>query len=122
MAQPIACDICTTGPAVQMLTNLQDGTVLTMCAACLPAFYGHSVLAVMDAGGHKGPAGKCQACRRVHERMTTPVAPIGTRDDDAVPGATTEAPPATDTGALTDENPVTGDMETYPADGTAAEP
>lgn len=80
MAQPIACDICTTGPAVQMLTNLQDGTVLAMCAACLPAFYGHSVLAVMDAGEHTGPAGKCQACRRVHERMTTPPAPAGTPD------------------------------------------
>lgn len=119
MAQPIACDICTTGPAVQMLTNLQDGTVLAMCAACLPAFYGHSVLAVMDAGGHTGPAGKCQACRRVHERMTTPPAPPGARDDDAVPGARAEAPPATDTGTSTDEDPVTGDMETYPADGDA---
>ena len=119
MAQPIACDICTTGPAVQMLTNLQDGTVLTMCAACLPGFYGHSVLAIMDAGQHKGPAGKCQACRRVHERMTTPPAPAGTGHDDAVPGARAEAPPATDTGTSTDGSPVTGDMETYPADGDA---
>jgi hypothetical protein len=51
--------------------------------------------------------------------MTTPVAPIGTRDDDAVPGARAEAPPATDTGTFTDEDPVTGDMETYPADGDA---
>lgn len=121
MAQPIACDICTTEQAVQMLTNLQDGTVLAIGAACLPDFYGHSLLVVMDAGQHKGPAGKCQACRRVHERMTTPPAPAGTGHDGSVPGATAEAPPAVDTGALTDENPVTGDMETYPADGDAAD-
>lgn len=119
MAQPIACDICQAEEAIQMLTNLHDGTVLAVGAMCLPAFYGHSVLTVMQAGVHKGPAGKCQACRRVHERMTTPVAPAGTRHDDAVPGATAEAPPAVDTGALTDENPVTGDMETYPADSDA---
>lgn len=76
MAQSLPCDICQQEEAVQMLTNLTDGSVLTMGAACLPHFYGHSALATMDAGTHKGPAGKCQACRRMHERMTTPVAPL----------------------------------------------
>lgn len=77
MAQPIACDICGLETAVQMLTNLEDGTVLAIGAACLPQFYGQSVLIVIAAGEHKGPATKCQACRRFHERMTTPVTPIG---------------------------------------------
>ena len=76
MAQPIACDICGTEEAVQMLTNLTDGSVLALGPACMPAFYGHSALTTMDAGEHKGPAGKCQACRRMHERMTTPVTPL----------------------------------------------
>lgn len=77
MAQQLTCDICGQEPGAQMLTNLADGSVLVMGAACLPVFYGQSVLLVTDAGEHKGPAGKCQACRRVHEQMTTPVAPIG---------------------------------------------
>lgn len=76
MAQPIACDICSLEEAVQMLTNLTDGSVLAIGPACMPAFYGHSALTTMDAGEHKGPAGKCQACRRMHERMTTPVTPV----------------------------------------------
>lgn len=122
MAQPIACDICTTSPAVQMLTNLQDGTVLAICAACLPGFYGHSVLAVMDAGQHKGPAGKCQACRRVHERMTTPAAPADVQAAGAAQDSQDPAVTGAGTGAFTDENPVTGDMDTYPAGETAAEP
>lgn len=83
MAQSIACDICQQEEAVQMLTNLTDGSVLAMGPACLPQFYGHSALTVMDAGEHKGPAGKCQACRRMHERMTTPVTPLETG---ALPG------------------------------------
>jgi hypothetical protein len=70
MAQPIACDICSGENAVQMLTNLTTGEVLCMGPACLPVFYGQSVLGVMDAGEHKGLPQKCQACRRVHERMT----------------------------------------------------
>jgi hypothetical protein len=70
MAQPIACDICSEENAVQMLTNLTTGEVLCMGPACLPVFYGQSVLGVMDAGEHKGLPQKCQACRRVHERMT----------------------------------------------------
>jgi len=91
MAQPITCDICQQEQAVQMLTNISTGDVLMMGPACLPVFYGQSVLQVMDAGDHKGPAGKCQACRRVHERMTTPVAPIGDTapaDRDADPADT----------------------------------
>lgn len=77
MAAPLTCDVCTSEPAVQMMTNVTDGTVLALGAQCLPGFYGASVLIMMDAGDHKGPAGKCQACRRFHERMTTPVTPIG---------------------------------------------
>lgn len=77
MAQQLSCDICHDEPAVQMLTNLQDGTVLVMGAGCLPVFYGQSALMVMGAGEHAGPPTKCQACRRTHERMTTPVAPLG---------------------------------------------
>lgn len=83
MAQQIACDICAEEVAIQMLTNLTDGSVLAMGPACLPQFYGHSALTVMDAGEHKGPAGKCQACRRMHERMTTPVAPLGAGESSA---------------------------------------
>jgi hypothetical protein len=78
MAQQLPCDICNDEPALQMVTNLTDGSVLTMGANCLPGFYGQSALMVMDAGEHKGPAGKCQACRRMHERMTTPVAQLDT--------------------------------------------
>lgn len=77
MAQQLTCDICGAEDGAQMLTNLADGTVMIVGAGCLPFFYGHSVLLTMEAGEHKGPAGKCQACRRTHERMTTPVAPIG---------------------------------------------
>lgn len=76
MAQPINCDICGQEDAVQMLSNLQDGTSLAIGALCSPTFYGFSHLAVTGAGEHKGPASKCQACRRLHEQMTTPVAPL----------------------------------------------
>ena len=92
MAQQLTCDICHDETGVQMLTNLATGDVLVMGTACLPTFYGQSVLGVMDAGDHKGPANKCQACRRVHERMTTPVAPIGIEqpaDDGEIPGQLT---------------------------------
>lgn len=90
MAQQLYCDICASEEPVQMLTNLADGSVLMLGPACLPHFYGSSVLLAMDAGEHKGPAGKCQACRRMHERMTTPVAPLdvqpaqpGSHNDDS---------------------------------------
>lgn len=77
MAQQLPCDLCQDEPAVLMQTSLGDGTVLTVGAACLPMFFGGAMLGSIEAGEHKGPANKCQACRRVHERMTTPVAPIG---------------------------------------------
>ena len=100
MAQPLYCDICSAEEAVQMLTNLADGSVLMIGAACLPQFYGQSVLITMDAGEHKGPAGRCQACRRMHERMTTPVAPLDT------------APPAPET--PDDERPYSYEEHTAP--------
>lgn len=100
MAQALACDICGDEEAVQMLTNLATGVVMTLGPNCLPAFYGQSVLIAVNAGEHAGPAGKCQACRRVHERMTTPVAPIAdvsreTSEPDATappPGDVADAP------------------------------
>lgn len=94
MAQILPCDICQQEPAVQMLTNLEDGTVLTMGAACLPQFYGQSTLIVMNAGEHAGPPTKCQACRRTHERMTTPVAPLSIPADEAEPRTADGTEPA----------------------------
>ena len=77
MAQQIACDICGQENAVQMLTSFADGATFAVGPACTPVFYGQLALQAFDAGDHKGPASKCQACRRFHEQMTTPVAPIG---------------------------------------------
>ena len=97
MAQPIACDICSLEEAVQLLTNLTDGSVLAIGPACMPEFYGNSALVTMDAGEHKGPAGKCQACRRMHERMTTPVTPLDVQpatDNQPAPVADTPEPEA----------------------------
>jgi hypothetical protein len=79
MAQPIECDICREEPAAQMLTNLETGETIAAGAACLPVFYGQSVLTLMDAGEHKGLPQKCQACRRVHERMTLTADPANVR-------------------------------------------
>jgi len=95
MAADIPCDICSLEPAAQLLTNLTDGNVLAIGGACLPQFDGHMPLDLFQAGEHKGPATKCQACRRFHERMTTPVAPLNVEYDDSVPGA--RAPAAPDT-------------------------
>jgi len=81
MAQQLPCDICQDEPAAQILTNAESGQVMTLGLNCLPVFYEQSIRTLLDAGEHKGPASKCQACRRVHERITTPVAPIGTADD-----------------------------------------
>lgn len=92
MAQPLSCDICQAENGVQMLTNLQDGSTLVIGAQCLPAFYGHSLLTVMEAGEHKGPPTKCQACRRIHEQMAVltaaaaePVPDPAGLDDEPVP-------------------------------------
>jgi|SRR5882762_5200996 len=81
MAYDAPCDICGQEPTAQLLTNLADGAVLGIGTACLPQFYGNMTLELFEAGEHKGPATKCQACRRFHERMTTPIAPIGTETD-----------------------------------------
>ena len=75
------------------------------------SFYGQSVLQVMDAGDHKGLPQKCQACRRIHERMTVANhqgghAAATARERPAPPGA---GPPV-----MTDEDPVTGDLREYP--------
>lgn len=75
MAQQLPCDICREEIAVQMLTNLATGDTMTLGPSCLAQFYGQSVLTLLEAGYHKGPAGKCQACRRFHEQMTLPTAP-----------------------------------------------
>lgn len=83
MAAQLTCDVCQAEPAAQMLTNVESGDVMTLGLNCLPIFYGQSILTLINAGEHKGPASKCQACRRFHERMTTPVAQLGadTADD-----------------------------------------
>lgn len=95
MAQPITCDLCQSENAVLMQTSLTDGSVLAIGPACLPQFFGGALLGVIGSDGHAGPPTKCQACRRSHERMTTPVAPLtasGPAPDNAVgnPEATEE--------------------------------
>ena len=90
MAQQIACDICGSEQAAQMLTNLETGEVLAMGPACMPVFYGQSVLQVMDAGEHKGLPQKCQACRRIHEQMTLIMRPAVVPPED-IPPATGHA-------------------------------
>jgi hypothetical protein len=88
MAQQLGCDYCGSEPAALMMTNLADGTVVTVGAACLPVFFGGALLGVIGSDGHAGPPTKCQACRRTHERMTTPVAPLSLPADggDGPPG------------------------------------
>lgn len=76
MAQALPCDYCGNENAVLMMTNLDDGGTVTVGAACLPLFFGGALLGSIGSDGHAGPPTKCQACRRTHERMTTPVAPI----------------------------------------------
>lgn len=77
MAQPLTCDLCQSELAVLMQTSISDGSIMAVGAACLPQFFGGALLGVIGSDGHSGPPTKCQACRRIHERMTTPVAPIG---------------------------------------------
>lgn len=76
MAQQLVCDLCGEENAVVMFNNLTDGTAMTVGAFCLPTFFGGAMLGSIGSDPHAGPPTKCQACRRVHERMTTPVAPI----------------------------------------------
>lgn len=81
MAQMPACDICGQENAVQILSSFVDGATFAIGLACTPMFFGQLALQAFEAGDHKGPATKCQACRRFHERMTTPVAAIDTGPD-----------------------------------------
>lgn len=81
MAQQLICDLCQAEEAVLMQTTLTDGSTMTIGPACLPLFFGGAVLGVIGSDGHAGPPTKCQACRRTHERMTTPVAPISIPDE-----------------------------------------
>lgn len=83
MAQPITCDLCQSENAVLMQTSLTDGSVLAVGPACLPQFFGGALLGVIGSDGHAGPPTKCQACRRSHERMTTPAAPLHAAADTA---------------------------------------
>jgi hypothetical protein len=76
MAQQLPCDLCGEEAAVVMFNNLADGSAMTVGAACLPQFFGGALLGAIGSDGHAGPPTKCQACRRTHERMTTPVAPL----------------------------------------------
>lgn len=76
MAADLPCDFCGEEAAVLMMNSLSDGSVITVGAACLPTFFGGAMLGAIGSDAHAGPPTKCQACRRVHERMTTPVAPM----------------------------------------------
>lgn len=76
MAAQLPCDLCGEEAAVVMFNNLVDGSAMTVGALCLPTFFGGAMLGSIGSDAHAGPPTKCQACRRVHERMTTPVAPM----------------------------------------------
>lgn len=94
MAQPITCDLCNEEQAVLMQTSLTDGSTMSVGPACLPLFFGGAVLGVIGSDGHAGPPAKCQACRRTHERMTTPIAPISIPGPDPGNAAGTPEAPA----------------------------
>lgn len=81
MANQLPCDLCGEEVAVLMQNNLTDGGTLTIGAACLPQFFGGALLGAIGSDGHAGPPTKCQACRRSHERMTTPVAQLSAPAD-----------------------------------------
>ena len=76
MAQQLPCDLCGEETAVVMMNNLADGGSMTVGPQCLPGFFGGALLGAIGSDGHAGPPTKCQACRRTHEHMTTPVAPL----------------------------------------------
>lgn len=100
MAAELPCDFCGDEAAVLMMNSLTDGSVVTVGTSCLPLFFGGAMLGAIGSDGHAGPPTKCQACRRVHERMTTPVAPMSAQPpaDDAAPPAEADASEA-DTGS-----------------------
>lgn len=81
MAQQLICDLCHEEEAVLMQTTLLDGSSMLIGPSCLPLFFGGAVLGVIGSDGHAGPPTKCQACRRTHERMTTPVAPLAVQQE-----------------------------------------
>lgn len=86
MAAQIPCDLCGEESAAVLFNNLADGSAMSVGAACLPMFFGGALLGAIGSDGHAGPPTKCQACRRTHERMTTPVAPL------SIPETPAEAP------------------------------
>ena len=76
MAAELTCDFCREESAVLMMTDLVTGTVVTVGAACLPMFFGGAHIGSIGSPGHAGPPTKCQACRAIHDQMTTPVAQL----------------------------------------------
>ncbi len=76
MAADIPCDLCGEEAAVVLMNNLVDGGTMAVGSLCAPMFFGGAMLGAIGSDAHAGPPTKCQACRRVHERMTTPVAPL----------------------------------------------
>lgn len=99
MAQQLPCDLCGEETAAVMFNNLIDGSSMTVGTSCLPHFFGGALLGVIGSDGHAGPPTKCQACRRTHERMTTPVAPISIPEavSDEQPAPQPETGPAAET-------------------------
>lgn len=97
MAQPLTCDLCQEEEAILLQQNLTDGSSVTVGPACLHLFFGGALLGVIGSDGHAGPPTKCQACRRSHERMTTPVTPISIPADDQGDHAGEPAGPVTGT-------------------------
>lgn len=92
MAQTLYCDVCEAEPALQVITNTQDGSVMVLGGLCMGMFYAQAAMTLLDVGEHKGPPTKCQACRRLHEKMTTPATPIGVEYDNGtgeIPGQLT---------------------------------
>lgn len=90
MAQQLTCDICQSEDAVQMLTNVHTGDVLMIGPSCAPLFYSQCLLQVIGSDGHAGVPGKCQACRRIHERTTlAAVTPAGEDHQDTTSHLTT---------------------------------
>ena len=102
MAQQLPCDLCGEETAVVMMNNLVDGGSMTVGPQCLPGFFGGALLGAIGSDGHAGPPTKCQACRRTHEHMTTPVAPI------SIPAADPAADSSQDTHPHHTTEPVGG--------------
>lgn len=111
MAQQLPCDLCGEETAVVMMNNLADGGSMTVGPRCLPGFFGGALLGAIGSDGHAGPPTKCQACRRTHERMTTPVAPL------SIPAAD---PAVTEFDAREAESGQTGPADSKSAYETAA--